>query len=166
MNTILARQVARVLPMLALALVMLVPAASAMAGVRDDRPNLVGGEVLGRGFVITANYEHFFTNHFGIGGGVMGIGTSGGTVGIMPLYASFLSGDQHSLYLAGGAALVGGAGELQEFRSTWLMQGTIGYQFQAPSGFFVRPIFTINQATSSGGGGFLVWPGFTIGGSF
>jgi len=30
----------------------------------------------------------------------------------------------------------------------------------------VRPVFTFNQATTGSGGGFLVWPEMTIGGSF
>jgi hypothetical protein len=139
---------------------------SAAAGVREDHPNLIGGELMGRGFVLTVNYERFLNNHFGLGGGVMAIGTSEGQAMIMPLYASFVTGDEHSLYLSAGGAFLGGGGGFHDYESTWIMQGSVGYQFQSRSGFFVRPLFTFNQATSGSGGGFLIWPGLTIGGSF
>ena len=160
------RRATRTAFLLALALALLAPLTVATAGVREDHPNLVGGELLGRGFVLTLNYERFLNNHFGVGGGIMAIGTSGGSVAIMPLYASFLTGNTHSLYLSAGGALLGGAGSVHEYDSTWIMQGSVGYHFQSPGGFFVRPLFTFNQATSGSGGGFLIWPGLTIGGSF
>lgn len=138
----------------------------AAAGVRDQRPNLIGGEVGGRGIVLTLNYERFFNNQFGLGGGFMAIGASGGTVAIMPLYASFVTGDIHSLYLSAGAAFVGGGGSAQDFESTWLMQGSVGYHYQSPRGFFVRPLFTYMVPTEGGSDEFLIWPGLTIGGSF
>lgn len=119
--------------LLVLAPILLAPLGTAVAGVRDDHPNLVGGELLGRGFVLTVNYERFLTNHFGLGAGVMGIGTEGGTVGIVPLYASFLSGNTHSLYLSAGGAFLGGGGSLHDYESTWIMQGSIGYHFQSPA---------------------------------
>lgn len=152
--------------LLALALLLLAPLTAAGDGVREDHPNLVGGELLGRGFVLTLNYERFLNNHFGVGGGFMGIGTGDGSIAILPLYVSFLTGNKHSLYLSGGGALLGGAGSIHDYNSTWIMQGSVGYQFQSPSGFFVRPLFTFNQATSGSGGGFIIWPGMTIGGSF
>jgi len=139
---------------------------AAAAGVREDHPNLIGGELMGRGFVLTVNYERFLSNHFGLGGGIMAIGTTEGQIMIMPLYASLVTGDVHSLYLSAGGAFLGGGGSVQDYESTWIMQGSVGYQFQSRSGFFVRPLFTFNQATSGSGGGFLVWPGLTIGGSF
>jgi len=166
MNGTVARRVIRVFSLLALATALIAPSSPAAAGVRDDHPNLVGGEILGRGFVITANYERFLSNHFGLGGGIMGIGTSGGTVGIVPLYASYLSGNEHSLYLAAGGAYFGGGGAIHDFQGTWIMQGTVGYHYQAANGFFVRPTVTFNQPPSNSGGEFLMWPGITIGGSF
>jgi hypothetical protein len=122
---------------------------------------------MGRGFVLTLNYERYLNNHFGLGGGIMAIGTGAGVVGIMPLYISYVPGNVHSIYLSAGGAMVGGGGgDVHDYESTWVMQGSLGYQFQSRSGFFVRPLFTFNQATQGSGGGFLVWPGVTIGGSF
>ena len=163
---LLPRGATRTACLLALAFILLAPLTVSAAGVREDHPNLVGGELMGRGFALTLNYERFLNNHFGLGGGVMAIGTSGGMVGIAPLYASFLTGNTHSLYLSAGGAFLGGGGSIQDYESTWIMQGSVGYHFQSPGGFFVRPLFTFNQATSGSGGGFLVWPGITIGGSF
>ncbi len=137
----------------------------ASAGVRDSNPNLVGGEVLGRGLLLTLNYERFLSNHFGLGAGVMTLGTSGGMGGIVPLYASYLPGNTHSLYLGAGAAYIGGGDSVRNYEDTWVLQGSLGYQFQSTSGFFVRPLFTFNQSVEEDGL-FLLWPGITIGGSF
>ena len=166
MNTRATRQLAQLFSLLTLTAVLLAPSSPAAAGVRDDHPNLVGAEMLGRGFLLTANYERYMNNHFGLGGGIMGIATSEGNITIVPLYASYLSGNSHSLYLAGGGAFLGGGGSLQDYQSTWILQGSVGYQYQAPGGFFIRPLLTINQAAQASNGGFLVWPGITIGGSF
>jgi hypothetical protein len=160
------RRVVRATLLLMAAATLLAPLIALADGVREKHPNLVGGELMGRGFALTLNYERFLTNNFGLGGGVMAIGTSDGLVGIAPLYASFLTGDNHSLYLSAGGAFLGGGGSIQDYESTWIMQGSVGYQYHSDSGFFVRPLFTFNQATSGSGGGFLIWPGVTIGGSF
>jgi hypothetical protein len=137
------------------------------AGVRDEKPNLVGGELLGRGVVITLNYERFINNHLGLGGGLMAIGGSGGSFTILPLYASLVPGDVHSLYLSGGATFLGGGGSIQDYNSTWFLTGSFGYQFQSRGGFFVRPLFTYMTPTDRGAGdAYLIWPGLTIGGSF
>jgi hypothetical protein len=161
---VLPQGLTRTALLLALLLIPIAPRISSAAGVRENRPNLVGGEVLGRGFVLTVNYERFLTNHFGLGAGFMMIGTSDGLVGVVPLYASYLTGDKHSLYLGAGAAFLSEGGSVNDYESTWVLQGSIGYHFQSPSGFFVRPLFTFNQ--EAGGGDFLLWPGVTIGGSF
>jgi len=150
--------------LLALGLMLLSAQIAPAAGVREIHPNLIGGEVLGRGFAVTANYERFLSNHFGLGAGFMMIGYSGGVVGVVPLYASYLSGNNHSLYLGAGACFVSEGGSVEDYEDTWVLQGSIGYHFQSSSGFFVRPIFTLNQET--GQGEFLIWPGVTIGGSF
>ncbi len=83
----------------------------------------------------------------------------------MPLYASFLTGNAHSLYLGTGAAYVSEGGSVHDYQDAWILQGSVGYHYQSASGFFVRPIFTINVDTS-GSDEFLIWPGITIGGSF
>ena len=146
---------------------MLALAGAATPGVRDEHPNLIGGELGGRGIVITLNYERFLTNQFGLGGGFMMIGTSGDMVTIIPLYASLLTGDIHSLYLSAGATLVGGGGSVEDYESTWLAQGSVGYQYHSTAGFFVRPFFTYMVPTEPGTtNDFLIWPGLTIGGSF
>ena len=148
--------------LLALLLILLSPGIAPAAGVREDRPNLIGGEILGRGFALTVNYERFLNNQFGLGAGFMMIGTSGNAIGVVPVYASYLSGDMHSLYLSAGTAFFTGSGGSEGGR---ILQGSIGYHFQSPSGFFVRPLFTVNM-DRTGSGELLIWPGVTIGGSF
>jgi len=148
---------------LLLAGAMMLVVTSASAQVRVERPNLVGGELLGRGIVLTANYERFFTNQFGIGAGFMGIGASDGFVGIVPLYASLALGDIHAFYVGAGTSILFGDGSIDDdFTSEALATVSFGYQYQSYGGFFVRPLFTFlfNE------GDFLLWPGITIGGSF
>ena len=78
----------------------LIPAAGT-AAVRDERPNLIGGEVGGRGVAFTLNYERFVSNHVGLGAGVMAIKTSNGGITIIPLYASFTPGNTLQSVLLG-----------------------------------------------------------------
>ncbi len=137
------------------------------AGVRDDRPNLIGGEVGGRGLLFTLNYERFLSNQFGLGAGLMAITTGDGGVTMVPLYASFVPGNTHSPYLSVGTTLLAGGGDFQDWESTWLVHFSFGYQYHSPGGFFVRPFFTYLRPTEAGAGDeYLVWPGLTIGGSF
>ena len=149
----------------AVVLLAALPAASRADGVRETHPNLMGGEILGRGLVATFNYERFLNNHFGLGAGAMAIVSSDGTVGVAPLYASWLPGNIHSLYLGVGAAYVGSGGDLQTYSSTWVMQYTAGYQFHSPNGFWVRPTLTLNVDTERSRD-LLIWPGVGVGGSF
>jgi len=161
---VLRQGVPRIAFLLAFLLIVLAPPSAVAAGLREDRPNLVGGEVLGRGFALTVNYERFLTNQFGVGAGFMMIGTSEGLVGVVPMYASFLTGNAHSLYLGGGATFLTEGG-VEDYESALVLQGSIGYHYQSASGFFVRPIFTLNVDPSASED-FLIWPGITIGGSF
>jgi hypothetical protein len=141
---------------------MLLPGLPVSAQVREQAPNLVGGELLGRGVILTLNYERFLTNTFGLGAGLMGLGTSDGFVGIVPLYASIVTGDVHSFYASAGTSILFGSGALEDFESEAVGSISLGYQLHSYGGFFVRPLFTM----LFNDGDFLVWPGITIGGSF
>jgi hypothetical protein len=151
----------------ATAVVLLVLPSVVSAGVRDDRPNLVGGELGGRGVAFTLNYERYVSSKFGLGAGLMAIKVSGAGVTILPLYASYLPGNVHSPYFSAGATLLAGGGDLNDWESTWLIHASVGYQYSSPGGFFVRPFFTYLRPTERGSGDdYLIWPGLTIGGSF
>lgn len=139
----------------------------ASAGIRDERPNLIGGEILGRGVAVTANYERFVTNQFGLGAGVMAFGASGGGVSIIPLYFSYVPLDAHSPYVSVGGTILAGGGDLNDWESTWLTHVTVGYQYTSAGGFFLRPFFTYLRPSQRGGGDeYMIWPGVTVGGSF
>jgi hypothetical protein len=147
--------------------VLLVLPSVVIAGVRDDHPNLVGGELAGRGVAFTLNYERYFSNNFGLGAGLMAIKVSGAGVTVLPLYASYLPGNVHSPYLSVGATLLAGGGDLKDWESTWVVSASAGYQYNSPGGFFVRPFFTYLRPTEhASGDDYLIWPGLTIGGSF
>ena len=138
-----------------------------MAGVRDERRNLIGGELGGRGLILTLNYERFVSNQIGLGAGFMAIKVSGDGLVMLPMYVSVVPGDTHSPYLSGGVTLLAGGGDFQSWESTWLLNLSLGYQFQSAGGFFVRPMFTLMLPIEQGGGdAYLLWPGLTIGGSF
>jgi len=142
-------------------------AGDAGATMREEKPNAVGGELLGRGIVLTLNYERYLTGHFGIGAGVMAVGADGGSVFILPLYASYLSGDKHNLYLSAGVTILGGGDELSDYETGQFGTFAIGYHFQSDSGFYVRPLFSfLDVIDADDGGSGLVWPGLCLGGSF
>lgn len=146
---------------------LLVLPSVAMSGVRDERRNLIGGELMGRGLLLTLNYERFVSNEIGLGFGVMAIKTSGEGIVMLPLYISALPGDRHSPYLSAGVTLLGGGGDVQSWEDTWLMHVSFGYQYQSAGGFFVRPFFGYMRPVERGRGDeYLIWPGLTIGGSF
>ena len=139
----------------------------AAADLRDDRPNLVGGEILGRGLFLTFNYERFFTSHLGAGAGLMAIGTDDGNVSVVPVYVQFLSGDRHNLYLGAGLTVFSGGESINDYESETATTLSFGYHFQADSGFYVRPIFTfLNLTDVDSGDSGLLWPGISLGGSF
>jgi hypothetical protein len=137
---------------------------SVLAQVREQRPNFVGGEVLGRGLLATINYERWLSNQVGLGAGLMAIGTNDGAAVVLPLYVSYATGDVHSFYVSAGTTYAGG-GDVHEYDDLWLVTISAGYQFHSYGGFYVRPLFTLFLPTN-GGEGFLVWPGIALGGSF
>jgi hypothetical protein len=143
---------------LLLAFTVFAPRTVSADGVRDGHPNLIAGELGGRGLLVTANYERFLTNHLALGGGVT-------LWPLLSLYAAYLPEDTSSLYLAVGGTFVGGGVILDSQPISLLLQGSVGYQFQSANGFFVRPLVTLNVGTA-GEDIFPVWPGVTIGRSF
>jgi hypothetical protein len=137
------------------------PLAAQTEGIRVQRPNLVGGELGGKALIYCMNYERYFVNNVGIGVGMMGFGFEDGFVGLFPLYGVLALGDIHSLYVAGGGDYAAGSANWSELESTWIGIASVGYMYQSPSGFFVRP--TINLLFKDS---FLVLPGIAFGGSF
>ena len=153
--------------LLATAVSLCVLPLSAASGVRDERPNLIGGELAGRGIALTLNYERYLTNQFGLGAGIFAIQSGGSGIVILPVYASLVPGDSHSPYFSAGATLLSGGGDLNDWESTWVLSVSFGYQYQSSGGFFVRPFFTYLRPFDTGAGdGSLLWPGLSIGGSF
>jgi hypothetical protein len=152
LRDIARRAITRPALLLAVALALLAPLSVADAGVRGAHPNLIGSELLGRG-MLTLNYERMVTQDIGVGGS-FGLGGS--------LYVSHVTGNAHSLYLSlGGGEIPPIFGNDPAF----LLQGTVGYQFQSMNGFFVRPMITAFQRRGDDTV-FHVWPGLTMGGSF
>jgi hypothetical protein len=130
--------------------------------IREAHPNLVGGELGGKGILYSIQYERFFSQQIGIGAGLMGFGTDEGAVGLIPLFVSLCPvGNVHSLYLSGGITLAVGA-DWEEIETTTLGTASIGYLYQSEGGFYVKP--TINIVFK--GEDFLILPGIALGGSF
>lgn len=87
-----------VLLCLAMALI-LAPLGAHAEGMREQRPNLVFGEIGGKAILFSAGYERYFNNRFGLGVGGIAFGAEGGAIGLFPIYASLIPvGDIHSLY--------------------------------------------------------------------
>jgi hypothetical protein len=145
------------------ATLLLVTPLTVQGGVRDERPNLVSGELGGRGIIYSVNYERYLTGRVGIGAGLMGFGTSDGAVALIPLYVSLNPvGDTHSLYLAAGTTGAVGSANWEELESEWLGTFSAGYQYHSQTGFFVRPTLNIIYK----GEDWLLLPGVAVGGSF
>ena len=140
-------------------------ATHAQAEVRDERRTLIGSEILGRGGLVTFNVEHFLVPSFGLGAGLLAAGNSDGGVFILPLYISFVSGDVHSVYTGAGLSIFRGTDFGTNSDTVRIFTLSVGYQFHANSGLFVRPLFTLMSAPDEEDGAF-IWPGMTIGGSF
>ncbi|MFH1690455.1 MAG: hypothetical protein ABIE42_09490 [Candidatus Eisenbacteria bacterium] len=148
----------------ALVLVSLAAHAEAIQGIREQRPNLVFGEIGGKAIIFSAGYERYLSNRFGLGVGGVGWGASGGGIGLFPVYVSFIPvGDVHSVYLSAGVTYFAGVGNWTgDGWSDWFGTFSAGYHYQSEGGFFVRP--TMNMLYK--GEGFLVIPGIALGGCF
>ena len=59
-----------------LGIILLVPFGAYGIGVREQRPNLVGGELGGRGGIVSIHYERYLSNRLGVGIGGMSWGES------------------------------------------------------------------------------------------
>jgi hypothetical protein len=147
-----------------IALVLVSSSTASQAGIREERPNLIGGEILGRGLFFTINYERFLTNSLGLGVGAMGAGTSDGSFFVLSLYASVAPGDIHSAYFSGGITFAAGA-DANDLESTVIDNLAAGDQYHSESEFYIRPLLSLLIATESTDD-FLVWPSIRIGGSF
>jgi hypothetical protein len=140
---------------------VLVPLTAEGADIRVERPNLVGGELGGRGIIYSMGFERYFSNNFGLGAGLMGIAVSEGGVGLFPLYASIPLGNIHNFYLGGGITLASGT-NWDEVNTSIFGTASIGYMYHSTGGFWVRP--TINALFIEDN--FLALPGIAMGGSF
>lgn len=145
---------------------LLLPIAVLGEGVREQRPNIVGGELAGRAPILTVNYERYFNNKFGIGAGILAAANSDGFFGFLPLYLSLNPvGDTKSLYLSVGVNLIGGGENLEDVESSSLFIFGVGFQYQSLGGFMVRPAL-YGLVPSDDQDEFLVLPGVSLGGSF
>jgi hypothetical protein len=149
-----------------LTLIVSVPRSSWGEGVREKRPNIVGGELIGRSIILTVNYERYFTNVFGLGAGLMGLATDDGSVFLVPVYVNLNPvGDTKSLYLSAGITFLGG-GTAGEVESENVITIGVGFQYQAYGGFMVRPALYMLLGDFEDGADYFMWPGLSIGGSF
>lgn len=147
------------------ALLLVATASWAWAETGGFKANRVGAEILGRGLALTLNYERYVTANFGAGAGLMYIKVDDGSVAVVPVYASYITGGMHNLYASAGATFLGGGGSIQDYEGTTLLTAALGYEYQSPGGFFVRPLFTVLVPTE-GDEDSIVWPGIMLGGSF
>ena len=113
------------------------------AAIRRERPNAIGCELLGKGGLGSVNFEHYFNPHFSGGIGLMASLGDEELFLVFPLYVSFLSGDMHNLYLGAGKTFSSSGNDYSDRKSESVSTFSWGYQFQSPTGYYVRPYFTI-----------------------
>jgi hypothetical protein len=157
----------------ALVAALLVAGAAHAEGVREARPNIVEIELFGRGLLYSVAFERYFNQYVGAGVGVGAVpcfdkDLCTGTGFVLPVFVSVNPlGDEHSLYLSGGATLAISS----DFTHPIAMLA-LGYQLQLRGGFVLRPIVQLLvsrvQATSASPSSFILipWGGLTIGYSF
>ena len=151
-----------VLLCLTMALV-LAPLGAHAEGVREQRPNLVFGEIGGKAVIVSAGYERYLNNQFGLGVGGVGWAASGGGIGLFPVYVAFIpGGDVHSMYLSAGVTYFAGSDNWSSSWMEWFGTFSAGYHFQSQGGFFVRPTMNLLYR----GEDFFVIPGIALGGCF
>ena len=102
--------------------------------VRVAKPNLIGGELGGRGVFCTVNYERYLNSHVGAG-----VGIEPGSPVWWTVYVSYLPGNVHSLYLSAGVTVVTLKVFGEEVGAPKPFHVAAGYQFQTPGGFVIRP---------------------------
>ena len=131
--------------------------------VRVAKPNLIGGELGGRGVFCTVNYERYLNSHVGAG-----VGIEPGSPVWWTVYVSYLPGNVHSLYLSAGVTVVTLNVFGEDVGGPTPFHLAAGYQFQTPGGFVIRPfgmlwfihVDFINETHA------LPWAGLTIARSF
>lgn len=152
-----------VLLLTVIAALVVSPLAASGESVREQRPNLVFGEIGGKAVIFSAGYERYFNGRVGVGAGMVGWGGSGGGVGLFPVYVAFTPiGDIHSLYLSAGVTYIAGVSNWDNDWVEWVGTASVGYQYQSTGGFFVRPTFNMLYR----GDEFVIIPGIALGGSF
>ena len=153
--------------------IVLVPSVTNATEVRERRPNLVDGELLGRAPLLSVGYERSLTSQIGVGA----------RVGYLPelpdqatetlstsLYISVIPfGETHSPYLSTGVRYtssgVSGGTSLYPFLSG-------GYQYQSQRGFFLRATVTWIDGSAESALSVRAWgssaviPGLALGYSF
>lgn len=149
------------IPLCLFVLILLAPASARGGAVREDRPNLIAGELGGKAIIYSVMYERYLHSRVGIGiGGMAWLGDD--TAGLIPLTVSLIPvGDVHSLYLSAGVDLIVGVADYEEDPPV-LGTFTIGYQYHSHGGLFVRPTLNVIYTDEA----LLGFPGLAIGGSF
>jgi hypothetical protein len=143
------------------------PAATASTStknVREERPTVVHRQIRGRGLRDPATSHRYFAKWIGAGIGAMGFATNGAGFGMVPVYLSLNPvGDEHSLYISPGVLFAfGSVSGVNSTLSNVLGTAEIGWQMQLRSGFMMR----VGVDFLFGSGGFIIWPGITLGGNF
>jgi hypothetical protein len=154
-------RLAKVAALTALLGMVVVAGTAGAEEVRVAKPNLIGGELGGRGVFCTGNYERYFAGHLGAGVGIVP-----GSPVWWTVYLSYLPGDVRSLYLSAGVTVVTLNVFGEEIGGPTPFHVAVGYQYQSPGGFVIRPFgmlwfIDVNKETHA-----LPWAGLTIARSF
>jgi hypothetical protein len=140
---------------------------SAAKNVREDRPNLVNFQLVGRGILYSVNFERYFTKWFGVGAGFMAFPSRKGISGAIPVFLNFNPiGDEHSLYVSPGVRFPYGEGD--QFNSRAIGTLGVGWQMQLRGGFMMRLGVEIlfGDGVLYGYGVAIPLGGITLGGGF
>ena len=142
------------------------PAGSSRARMRND----VGIELLGKAAVYSFQYQRMLTPAFGLEVGLGVIGGGGDSADATVLFAPvggkfYLIPKDGSLFVTGGAVYISGlfdSGGFSDFASSFYGFGGLGFEYRATGGFLFRGTAYV----LFGEGGYVIWPGITVGFAF
>lgn len=148
---------------------ILLSADSVVAGSKNDLPNDVTLELLGRCLLYSFSFQHTFDERVGIEGGLSLLGGSSGSSSSSLVFFSggarlYLTTKDASPCIAGGFVAITASTSSGPFSSSGSSgYGYIGpgFEYRSPSGFLFRGTvyFLVRD-------GFFVWPGAQVGIAF
>lgn len=162
--------ITRIMYVTVLAIGLLIPENSTMAGSRKETPNDMSLELLGKCLLYSFSYQRMLGESFGLDVAVsmLGSGSSGSSSSILFFTGGgrvYFLDKNASPFIGGGFVAVSSStssGPFSSSNSDSYAYLTPGFEYRSEGGFLVRGSVYALIAN----GGFFIWPGLTVGVAF